>query len=104
VPTTYGLGGSGGGGNGGQGTSGIALNGSPGAANTGGGGGAANLGRSPLNTSATGGAGGSGVVILRYPAFLTITIGTGLVGSESPASNGSKTATLTGGSGNVSWA
>ena len=48
--------------------------------------------------------GGSGVVILRYADTRTITIGAGLTGTESPASGGYKRATLTAGSGNVSWA
>jgi hypothetical protein len=49
-----------------------------------------------------GGQGGSGVVILRYPAANTITVGAGLTGST--ATDGSfKVTTLTAGSGNVSW-
>ena len=51
----------------------------------------------------TGGTGGSGVVILRYPDSKTITIGAGLTGSESAASGGYKRATITDGTGNVSW-
>ena len=50
-----------------------------------------------------GGNGGSGVVILRYPDTNTITIGAGLTGTESAASGGYKRATITVGSGNVSW-
>jgi hypothetical protein len=50
-----------------------------------------------------GGNGGSGVVILRYPDTRTITIGAGLTGSESAASGGYKRATITAGTGNVSW-
>ena len=50
-----------------------------------------------------GGAGGRGVVILRYADTFTITIGAGLTGTESGASGGYKRATLTAGSGNVSW-
>jgi hypothetical protein len=49
------------------------------------------------------GNGGSGVVILRYPDAYTITVGAGLTGSESAASGGYKRATITAGSGNVSW-
>jgi hypothetical protein len=41
---------------------------------------------------------------LRYPDNYTITIGAGLTGTESSASGGYKRATLTAGSGNVSWA
>jgi len=52
----------------------------------------------------SGGAGGSGVVILRYPDSYTITIGAGLTGTESAASGGYKRATITAGTGNVSWA
>jgi hypothetical protein len=42
-------------------------------------------------------------VILRYPSSLTITIGSGLTGTESAASGGFKRATITAGTGNVSW-
>jgi hypothetical protein len=49
-------------------------------------------------------AGGSGVVILRYADTFTITIGAGLTGTESSASGGYKRATITAGTGNVSWA
>ena len=60
-----------------------------GTANTGGGGG-------------TNGNGGSGVVILSYPSTYIITIGAGLTGTTS--TSGSNTiATITAGSGNVSW-
>jgi hypothetical protein len=52
----------------------------------------------------SGAAGGSGVVILRYPDSKTITIGAGLTGTESAASGGYKRATITAGTGNVSWA
>jgi len=80
-----------GGGDGNQYPSGSA--GTSGAANTGGGAGGSN--------SATNG--GSGVIILRYPDTRTITIGAGLTGTESAASGGYKRATITGGTGNVSW-
>jgi hypothetical protein len=50
------------------------------------------------------GGGGGGVVILRYPDTRTITIGAGLTGTESSASGGYKRATITAGTGNVSWA
>jgi hypothetical protein len=43
------------------------------------------------------------VVILRYSADYTITIGAGLTGSTSAASGGYKRTTITAGSGNVSW-
>jgi hypothetical protein len=93
-----GVGGDGGGGDGGK--SG-ATGGTAGTANTGGGGGGAALSGTPGTLA--GAAGGSGVVILRYPDTRTITIGAGLTGTESSASGGFKRATLTAGSGNVSW-
>jgi hypothetical protein len=70
--------------------------------------GTANTGRGgdgPANGGAgqNGFAGGSGVVILRYPDVFTITIGAGLTGTESAASGGFKRATITAGTGNVSW-
>jgi hypothetical protein len=87
-------GGAGGAGGGGAGSATAAV---AGTANTGGGGGGkANGGN--------GAAGGSGVVILRYPDTVTITIGAGLTGSESAASGGYKRATITAGTGNVSFA
>jgi hypothetical protein len=87
--------GSGGSGNGG--TAQFNTNPTAATANFGGGGGAIN------RTTAAGGNGGSGVVILRYPDTLTITIGSGLTGTESAASGGYKRATITAGTGNVSW-
>jgi hypothetical protein len=86
----------GGSGGGGAGNTNNSSNGSPGDANTGGGGGGHNGG---VNS----GAGGSGVVIIRYPDTMTITIGAGLTGTESSASGGFKRATITAGTGNVSW-
>jgi hypothetical protein len=47
--------------------------------------------------------GGSGIVILRYPSSLTITIGAGLTGSTSTV-GANKVTTITNGTGNVSWA
>jgi hypothetical protein len=47
--------------------------------------------------------GGSGVVVFRYPASATITIGAGLSGSTTTLGS-EKITTITGGSGNVSWA
>jgi hypothetical protein len=62
-----------------------------------GGGGAGHAG------SHSGGLGGSGVVILRYPNAYTIIFGAGVTGTT--AVDGSNTvATITAGSGNVSWA
>ena len=88
-----GTGGTGGGGNGA-----VDAVGSAGTVNTGGGGGG---GRNLSGIG--GGTGGSGVVILRYPDNRTITFGAGLTGTESAASGGFKRATITAGSGNVSW-
>jgi hypothetical protein len=75
-----------------------ATDGPAGPANTGQG------GAGGYDQSTVGKAGGSGVVIIRYPDTKTITIGAGLTGSESAASGGYKRATITAGSGNVSWA
>ena len=70
------------------------------AVNTGGGGGG---GSQVSGVGYGGGAGGSGIVILRYSNTYTITIGAGLTGSTTP--DGANTiATITAGSGNVSWA
>jgi hypothetical protein len=71
----------------------------------GGGGGAYSAGGT--NTGGGGGgvgAGGSGVVILRYPDAYNITVGAGLTGTQSSASGGYKRATITAGTGNVTWA
>jgi hypothetical protein len=78
--------------------SGSSLSPTNGTVNTGGGGGGA--GGTGQNAGANG---GSGVVILRYPDTKTITIGAGLTGTESAASGGYKRATITAGTGNVSW-
>ena len=71
-----------------------------GAANTGN----AGSGGASFGTGAggPGGAGGSGVVILRYPASFTLTIGAGLTGSTATV-DGEKVTTITAGTGNVSW-
>jgi hypothetical protein len=75
---------------------------------SGGGASAANLGKGGDGKTEPGGgngrAGGSGIVILRYADTRTITIGAGLTGTESSASGGYKRATITAGTGNVSWA
>jgi hypothetical protein len=91
-------GGTGGGGAGGEGST-TNKSGLPGDVNTGGGGGGGWQG-----TTGLGGAGGSGVCILRYPDAYSITIGAGLTGTESSPSGGYKRATITAGTGNVSWA
>ena len=82
-------------GGGGDGGNGSGANGWDGAANTGGGGGGSGI------VGGDGGNGGDGVVILRYPANLTIsqtglTISTTTVGSN-------KVTTITQGTGTVSW-
>ena len=72
--------------------------GTAGTVNTGSGGGG-----SDASGSRVGGAGGSGLVVLRYPASITITIGAGL--TSSTATIGSdRVTTFTAGTGNVSWA
>lgn len=71
--------------------------GTAGGANTG------NGGMGGFNDEGPGSNGGSGVVILRYADTKTITIGAGLTGTESAASGGFKRATITAGTGNVSW-
>jgi hypothetical protein len=77
------------------------------AANSFGGGGAVSNKDGAINKGggggSDGGAGGSGVVILRYPDTRTITFGAGVTGTESSASGGYKRATITAGSGNVSF-
>jgi hypothetical protein len=46
--------------------------------------------------------GGSGIVIVRYPATFTCTIGAGLTGSTATL-GANKVTTITAGAGNVSW-
>jgi hypothetical protein len=46
--------------------------------------------------------GGSGIVILRYPAAYTISLGAGLTGSTATVGT-SKVTEITAGTGNVSW-
>ena len=93
-------GGDGGGGNGwGWAVSPGSFGGSAGSANTGGGGG----GYSASVTS--GSLGGSGIVILRYPSSVTLTLGAGLTASHTnaDAGGGNKYTRITAGTGNVSW-
>ena len=73
--------------------------GSNGTANFGGGGGAG-CGR---NNNGGGGDGGSGVVIILYPDTRSITFGAGVTGTETDRGDGFKYATITQGSGNVSF-
>ena len=87
---TYALGGEAGGGGGTKAT-GAANSGTGGGGNFGTGGAAQN-----------GYSGGSGVVILRYPNTWTITIGAGLTGTTT-TSGANTIATITAGTGNVSW-
>jgi len=82
------------GGNGGGGAGAASNTPTSGTANTGGGGGGHNGG--------TGGSGGSGVVILRYPSSVTISLGAGLTGSTSTVGS-NKVTTIATGSGSVSW-
>jgi hypothetical protein len=85
--STGGAGGTGGGGAGGASTVGTA-----GTVNTGGGGGGGGL--------RAGGNGGSGIVVLKYPDTITLTIGGGLTSSTSTA-GGFKTTTFTAGTDTV---
>jgi hypothetical protein len=94
---TGGAGGSGGGGAG-VGDLGTGVSGN---SNSGGGGGGTYV--VTYNNPRSGGVGGSGVVILRYPSYLTITLGAGLTGSTTTVGS-NKVTTITAGSGNVSWA
>ena len=55
-------------------------------------------------TNTTCGAGGSGIVILKYPDTLTITIGAGLTGTTASPSGGYKVTSFTAGTGTVSFA
>jgi len=93
---TGGAGGSGGGGAG-VGNLGTGVSGN---SNSGGGGGGTYV--VTYNNPRSGGVGGSGVVILRYPSYLTITLGVGLTGSTTTVDS-NKVTTITAGSGNVSW-
>jgi hypothetical protein len=87
---------------GGNGSNSGTVNGGNATSNTGSGGGGSgyNSGSSVTNTS---GNGGSGIVILKYPSSLTITIGAGLTGSTSTVGS-NKITSLTAGTGNVSFA
>lgn len=88
------------GGSGGGASSPSAIsNGNNGVSNTGGGGSGA---VSANETIRNGGSGGSGIVILRYPSDKTITIGAGLTGTETTV-GANKVATITAGTGNISW-
>ena len=51
----------------------------------------------------TGNAGGSGIVMIRYPDSLTLTIGAGLSGSVGTTSGGFKRHSFTSGSGVISF-
>jgi len=88
---TGGAGGSGGGGAGGSN-----VNGSAGTENTGGGGGGAGA------TTKAGGNGGSGIVVLKYPDNITLTIGAGLTSSTASA-GGFKVTQFTAGTDTVSF-
>jgi len=91
-------GGAGGGGaNGNQYGSGVA-----GTVNTGSGGGAGGNGNGN-NNRGPGGLGGSGVVILRYPAKYTISVGVGLTAGTETTDGDEKYIEITAGSDTVSW-
>lgn len=85
------------GGNGRQGTTGRGSNGNN---NTGGGGGGSLT--NGTEAAQQGGNGGSGVVILRYPNGLSITLSAGLTGSTSTIGQ-YKVTEITAGTGTVSW-
>jgi hypothetical protein len=87
-------GGSGGGGNGCNAYDMISS--TAGATNTGGGGGGGAAG------GQLGSLGGSGVIVLRYPALYTITLGAGLTGTTATV-GGNKVTTVTAGTGQVSF-
>ena len=90
--------GGGGAGGGGNATSGGGNSQTAGTVNTGGGGGGSRT------NDTNGKAGGSGICVLRYLTSQgTITIGAGLTGSTAPSGDYT-VATITAGSGNVSWA
>ena len=98
-PGNGGTGGAGGGGNGG--TQGV-TQATVGAVNSGSGGGGASYSGSPFYNGA---AGGSGVVILKYSDYLTISNpGGGLTLSTAPPAGGFKVTSVTAGTGNVSFA
>jgi len=87
-------------GGGGTGVTGNGGNGSAGTANTGGGGGGA--GNNGGAIVGYGGAGGSGVVILRYPNSLTISVGAGLTSSTFTQGT-NKVTIFTAGDDTISW-
>jgi len=98
-------GGNGGGGAGGQGSS---YPGTAGTTNTGGGGGGAGPTGYDVGGANPSGAGGSGVIVIQYPATLTMTLGAGLTASHTNTAItvsglNMKYSRITAGSGNVSW-
>jgi len=96
---TINTGGDGGGGN----TGNQYSQGGTGTVNTGSGGGVGGNGNGNSNRG-DGGLGGSGIVILRYPAKYTISVGAGLTaGSETAVGDNEKYIEITAGSDNVSW-
>ena len=96
---TYAGGGSGGGEGTANGTAGTGGGGahSNGTANTGGGGGGASWNNS------SGRSGGSGIVIIKYPDTLTLTVGSNLTSSTDTSVSGFKITTFTAGSDTISW-
>jgi hypothetical protein len=73
-----------------------------GTVNTGGGGGAGGTPNNSGGSARTGGAGGSGLVILKYPSSITLSIGGGLTSSTS-TSGDFKTTIFTAGTDSVSF-
>jgi hypothetical protein len=92
------LGVAGAGGAGGGGAGALEANGNPGTANTGGGGG----GSGSTGSNQTGGNGGSGIVIIKYPDSISLTIGGGLT-SSTTTSGGFKVTSFTAGTDVISF-
>ena len=99
------LGGTGGGGDGGDkgqnGSAGNVRYASSGTINTGSGGGGGGV--DPGNANERGKSGGSGIVILRYPNTVSITVGAGLSAGTETTDGSDKYIEITGGVGTVSW-
>ena len=97
-----GSGGLGGGGN--AGAMGGQNLGNPGTANTGGGGGGGSTSSSG-SSSSNGGAGGSGIVVVRYPDYYNITVGSGLTTGQLNTSvgTGEKFTSFTAGTGSITF-
>lgn len=105
--STYYAGGGTGGGNGSNGGlgGGAAAGANAGTANTGGGGGGGTWTNNANITTQGGGAGGSGIVILRYPDYYDIAVGSGLTTGtlNTAVGSGEKYTTFTAGTGNITF-